>query len=190
MQFIASNTSIPVPKVYCAFKDKKWAHVVMERIEGGLLGQGWDYRTEESKARILSQLKEMMNEMRSIPPPKDVKIFNTDGGSLYDLRLLGTSNRFGPFKIVQGFHRHLRNGEEAHPSHPPGVTQLISEHEREWPPLCFTHGDPSSQNILVRGDDVVGILDCRIGKILQLAMSIHRTNFVVKRLTNSPSLCL
>lgn len=40
MQFIARNTSIPVPKVYCAFTRKARTYIVMERIQGETLGQG------------------------------------------------------------------------------------------------------------------------------------------------------
>ena len=60
MQFIAQHTSIPMPKVYCTFKHKKWTYIVMERIEGEILCHGWSMRTIELKARILSQLKEMV----------------------------------------------------------------------------------------------------------------------------------
>lgn len=31
--------------------------------------------------------------------------------------------------------------------------------DRPWPPPVFTHGDLSSLNILVRSDEVVGIID-------------------------------
>lgn len=134
----------------------------MERIHGEMVYLQWSTRTEESKARILAQLREMVDEMRTPPPPKDGRIANVDGGSLYDSRPpgnLGSLGRFGPFNTVQDFHRYLRRNVDAHPNNPAEVNELISRHEGMSPLLRFTHGDLSSFNILVRGDAVVGIID-------------------------------
>ena len=158
LQFIANHTSIPVPKVYCAFKYKDWTYIVMERIEGQKLAVGWLKRSQESKERILIQLRQLIAELRSIPPPKDAKIANAVGGTIYDGRLSGGSIRRGPFKDIQEFHLHLREGLEAHPGHAPEVRELFTAHDGTWP-ICFTHGDLSSLNILVRDDCVVGIVD-------------------------------
>src|SRR5271169_1814783 len=57
MQFIARNTSIPVPRVICSFTYKGCTYLVMERIRGDMIGQRWSYRTAESKVKILSQLR-------------------------------------------------------------------------------------------------------------------------------------
>ncbi len=158
MQFVAEHTSIPVPKVYCAFKHKNWTYIVMERVGGQMVGYNWPSRPRESKKKILSQHKAMITELRTISPPSDVGVANVDGGSLYDFRIPGSSPRFGPFKTVADFHRHLRNGFEAHPDHFPEVSELISLHEQSFP-IRFTHSDLSSMNILVQGDKVVAILD-------------------------------
>ncbi|KAJ5715183.1 Aminoglycoside phosphotransferase [Penicillium malachiteum] len=77
MQFISQHTSIPVPKVFCAFTRSGWTYILMERIKGDIIGSGWE---------------------------------------------------------------------------------LIEGQNKSWP-LIFTHGDLSSLNILVRGDDIVGIID-------------------------------
>jgi hypothetical protein len=69
MRFIAQNTSIPVPKIYCAFTRKGRTYIAMERINGEMLGRTWVKRSDESKAKILQQLKRMVDEMRNIPPP-------------------------------------------------------------------------------------------------------------------------
>ena len=129
----------------------------MERVDGGMLGRMWSARSQESKKRIFRQLKAMVDEMRSISPPKGMGVANVDGGMLSDCRLPAPT-RFGPFKDVPEFHKHLRQGWEADPRHYPEVSELISLHEGSWP-LRFTHADLSSLNILVRGDDVVAIVD-------------------------------
>ncbi|MCJ1246430.1 hypothetical protein MMC30_003637 [Trapelia coarctata] len=162
MQFVAEHTSIPVPRVKCAFKHRKTTYIVMERINGEILGHGWSARSKESKTKILSQLRAMNVELHEIPPPKKIGVANVDGGSLYDGRLPANpsgSVRFGPFESVEDFHLFLRRGFTAHTDHFPEVSELIAQHEEGSWPICFTHADLSSLNILVRGENVVGIID-------------------------------
>ena len=158
MQFIAQRTSIPVPKVYCAFKYKTWTYIVMERIDGEIVGANWYKRTKESKDNILCQLRQMIDEMRRILPAEHQKIASATGGTIYDARLSGGPIRRGPFNDIGQFHLHVREGIEAHPDHFPEIHDLIAAQNETWP-ICFTHGDLSSLNILVRGEDVVGIVD-------------------------------
>lgn len=159
IQFIGKHTSIPVPKIYCAFERKGCTYITMEFIRAYMVAYGWTSRSEESKARILKQLKGMILEMRRIQHPDGVGIANVCGGSLYDLRLPGPV-RFGPFKTIEDFHCHVREGwnRERCQALPQEVRELVDKHEGTWP-IRFTHGDLSSLNILVRGDDVVGIID-------------------------------
>ncbi|KAI9801231.1 MAG: hypothetical protein M1825_003505 [Sarcosagium campestre] len=158
MLFIAQHTSIPVPKIHCAFSRGGWTYIVTERIDGDMVGRRWVYRSVESKAKILSQVKHFVQEMRDIPPPR-MGVENVDGGSLFDGRLPGSSLRFGPFKSIEDFHTHLREGIGYHPKLDPEIIKLINLHDRPWGQPVFTHGDLSSLNILARGDEVVGIID-------------------------------
>ena len=161
IQFIAQNTSIPVPKIYCAFRHKNVTYIVMERIRGHYIGRGWVHRTKESQAKILQQLKDMVDEMRRIPPSHDAAVANVHQGPLYDERLPASQdrNRLGPFKTVGEFHTHLRHGISEVPNDKcPEINELIRMHQGEWP-ICFTHADLSSLNVLAHGDKVVGIID-------------------------------
>ena len=129
----------------------------MGRINGDYVGNGWFSRSKESREAILQQLKSMITEMRSIGPAPDGSVASVSGGSLYDSRLPETpGDRFGPFQTISDFHRYIRRGVETHQEEEIG--QLIRMHEEAWP-ICFTHADLSSQNILARGDVVVGIVD-------------------------------
>lgn len=168
MRFVAQRTSIPVPKVYCSFKHKDITFIVMRRVRGQMLIGGpdstavsWKQRSSESRAKILTQLRDMVDEMRSLSPPSDGKVANVDGGSLWECRLPGGTGRFGPFEDVAAFHLHLRKGMPSppHPDQLEEVKDLIARQEKGSWPLRFTHGDLSSFNILVRGDEVVGVLD-------------------------------
>ncbi|KAJ4364957.1 hypothetical protein N0V83_008573 [Neocucurbitaria cava] len=159
MQFVAKHTSVPVPRVYCAFAKHNRAYIVMERIHGEPVGAGWFKRSEGSRTKILNQLKNMIEEMRRITPPEGIGVAHVDGGPLYDFRLPGTSNHFGPFRTIQDFHRHLRGGLEAHPDHKPEISELIFKQDNVRSRPVFTHGDLSSLNVLASGDEVVGIVD-------------------------------
>lgn len=157
MEFIRQHTSIPVPRIICSFTHRGWTYIVMERIHGDMIGRGWPSRTAESKAKILSQLKEMVDDLRRIAPPNLV-VSNVDGGMLYDGRIYGPM-RFWPFKNIQDFHKYLRCGHEIHVDNPDDINELIAWQDRPWSAPVFTHGDLSSLNILARGDEVVGIID-------------------------------
>ena len=103
----------------------------------------------------------MVAEMRSIPAPADARVASVTGGSLFDLRLPdipGRNGRFGPYETIQDFHQYLRRGAEASPEGQAEINELVKLHEETWP-VCFTHGDLSSLNILARGDEVVSIVD-------------------------------
>ncbi|KAL5361417.1 kinase-like protein [Aspergillus floccosus] len=158
MRFVSQRTSVPVPKVFCAFTRSGRTYIVMERIKGDMIGRNWVKRSEKSKRRLLSQLAEKVREMRDLQPPEGIGIASVDGGSLFDCRVPGPSLRFGPFDTAQDFHRHLRRGMEFDSRLDPEVQELIEQQRKSWP-LVFTHGDLSSLNILVCGDDIAGIVD-------------------------------
>jgi thiamine kinase-like enzyme len=101
----------------------------------------------------------MVEEMRHITLPADFGVANVDCGSLYDLRLPGTSNNFGPFRSISEFHKHLRGGIEAHPEHKPEISELTSQQDKLESALVFNHGNLSSLNVLASGDEITGIID-------------------------------
>ncbi|TKA21765.1 hypothetical protein B0A50_08690 [Salinomyces thailandicus] len=163
MQFVRQHTSVPVPKVYMAFEHKGRVYILMERLRGQMIGQGWVYRSKESKDAVLRSLKTMVEEWRAIPAPEKAGVANVDGGPISDPRL-PKQFLWGPFSSVDEFHRELRNGIESEhltgeQPHMPGFDRFISLHEQSWPASVFTHGDLSSSNILCRGDEITGIID-------------------------------
>jgi aminoglycoside phosphotransferase len=161
MRFIARNTTIPVPKVYCAFEHKGRVYVVMERIQGQALWYGWVRRPQESKDKILQSLKLMIQQLHSITPPSNVGVSNISGGPIFDQRLPNNS-LWGPFSTIREFHMKLCDGlGELTPNQtlPSDLDKLAAFYNRPWPTPTFTHGDLSSSNIIVQGDEVVGIVD-------------------------------
>ncbi|KAL1960642.1 hypothetical protein VTO42DRAFT_7221 [Malbranchea cinnamomea] len=156
MVYVARHTSVPVPKVYCAFRRKGVTYIVMERIKGVSIGRVWDSSSEEQRKSLLSQLRGFIAELRSVPPPQPGRIGDVNYSMLYDDRIEGKG--FGPFDDSREFHRFLRNGV-AGSVKDPDLNRLIHDHERQDYKTCFTHGDLSSFNILVRDGRVVGIID-------------------------------
>ncbi|OAA58995.1 Protein kinase-like domain protein [Niveomyces insectorum RCEF 264] len=172
MQLVRDHTSIPVPRVYCSFIHHGLVYILMERLPGKPLSHNWVFRSEDSKARILTQLRSMISELRNVPrpPPPPGCPSNTDivsgidGGQFYDGNL--PKKRFwGPFSTVRDFHRDLRSNLMVVPDECPeersaDLRKLISLHEgyAAVPPV-LTHGDLSANNILADGDIVTGIID-------------------------------
>lgn len=169
IEFIRERTSVPVPKIYCAFTYRNKTYIAMERLKGTMLADGWLQRSEESRSRILNQLKTMIEEIRSIRSPHGSSVASVDGGSLNDPRLPGigtvypipTARRFGPFEDINAFHRWLRRPhKDADDAFPAEVNDMIKAHEEtDWGQPVFTHGDLSSFNIIVNDDKITGIID-------------------------------
>ncbi|KAI0389308.1 kinase-like domain-containing protein [Xylariaceae sp. FL0594] len=161
MQFVAEHTSIPVPKVPCAFVWKGRADIAMSRIDGQMAASGWKLRSEESRVMILAQLRQMILELRSVPPPPNTGVGNVVGGPFWDCRLSSDLSG-GPYATIRDFHEALVNNVmqvEDYTGLPAGVPELFDFYKQSKHELVLTHGDLSSLNILVKGDKVVGIID-------------------------------
>ncbi|KAI1194614.1 kinase-like domain-containing protein [Nemania serpens] len=161
MRFVAEHTSIPVPKVYCAFAYKNVTYTVMSKINGRMARDGWIYRTEQSKQKILSQLREMIAELRSVSPPEGTNVGGVDNGPFYDCRL-PSKLLWGPFATSREFHEALANDLDIYAEYtdlPSDVSELFQFYRQSDTRLVLTHGDLSSLNIMVEGDAVTGIID-------------------------------
>jgi hypothetical protein len=59
LRFVASKTSIPVPRVHCAFVRKNRAIIVMDRIEGVSFPEAWNTLSIADRDSIFKQLRAM-----------------------------------------------------------------------------------------------------------------------------------
>ncbi|KJZ70885.1 hypothetical protein HIM_09750 [Hirsutella minnesotensis 3608] len=160
MRFVSRNTTIPVPKVYCAFEHKGRGYIVMEAIQGQSLWHGWVRRSQESKEKILLNLRLMIQQLHSLQPPDNGGVANVSGGPVYDQRL--PKNHFwGPFPSIHAFHMKLCDGlgGRHRETLPPDLQKLVEFYNQSWPRSTFTHGDLSSSNIIARDDEIIGIVD-------------------------------
>ena len=161
IQYIASHTTIPVPKIHCAFERKGITYIVMSRLPGTSIAEAWHTRTDGSKAHLLEQLKKYVDEMRNLDQPRPGIVEGLNGSKLYDPKLPDGSRGFGPFRTIRDFHLYLRRGLSGPFPDRQEVEDLVDWQENEASDYntCFTHGDLCSTNILVDGNKISGIVD-------------------------------
>lgn len=167
MKFVADNTSIPIPKVHCAFVHKGRAYILMERIRGDDIPRAWGKLSEPARDKVYAQLRAMLQELRALKPPPGAGVESCTGGSLYASRIKNGKPRFGPFKTMQEFHYWLREGFKASDadithiskSECADIERMVEMHNGPWPPPVFTHADLNPCNVLIRDGEVVGIID-------------------------------
>lgn len=111
MEFVRRMTSIPVPKVYYAFERKGRVYIVMQRIQASNAARHWHHRSEDSRQKILQQLKTMIEELRTLQAPKGIGVANIDHGPIVDHRLPRHS-QWGPFSCIYDFHQALVDNQD------------------------------------------------------------------------------
>lgn len=163
MRFVAQRTSIPVPRVYSTFTHKGWTYIVMETLPGELAAVGWVKRSDDSKKRILAQLRDMAEQLRAVDPPDAAAVSSIMAGPVRPGRA-ASDPWLGPFATQDAFHAALRNNlplDADLTAAPSGgdLAQLLAFHRHSFPRVVLTHGDLSSFNVLVQGDDVVGLVN-------------------------------
>lgn len=163
IQFVAANTSIPVPKVYCAFCHKGSSYILMSRIKGEMACMRWGQRSEQSQQAIHRQLKSLIEELNSVKHAHlgNNRVESVIGDSVYDQRL-PTHSWWGPFDSVDAFHHALISIDDFNfdtSRFSADLGKLMDFLQQAPPQTVLTHGDLSSLNIMVCGDQVTGIID-------------------------------
>ncbi|KAF6804052.1 hypothetical protein CMUS01_14939 [Colletotrichum musicola] len=136
-------------------------NIVMSKIDGQMVLYGWRKRFEASRRRILDQLSDMVAQIRTIKPAENVGVANAVGGPVYDCRF-PDEKHLGPCATVQDLHKKLLGFDNLIARAAGELSELnevLDFYGDYYEDPVFTHGDLSSLNILVRGDDVVGIID-------------------------------
>ncbi|KAF2107557.1 kinase-like domain-containing protein [Lophiotrema nucula] len=166
MKYLAENTTVPVPHVYCSFLYKNRAYIVMERIQGDELSKASKTMSKESVDIVFTQLRKFFQELRKLKPPLGTGVESCVKGSLYDSRIPRGNPRFGPFLTIQEFHFWLRRDlkpddlkDREKDQDWYDLQDMMSKQDGPWPTPIFTHGDLSPANVLVRDGNVVGIID-------------------------------
>ncbi|CAG7934639.1 unnamed protein product [Penicillium olsonii] len=158
LRFVRTKTSLPVPELYSADVDESIGRgmIVMEYIEGEVLRDVINDMDLERRQKIISQLQAYMSEVRSV---KGDFTGSVDGSPCEDPVFCADQGAFGPYKTETEFNDGLIRameipGENSWVTHVSKLIRAMSYHE-----IVLTHADFSPRNIIIRGDQVVGILD-------------------------------
>ncbi len=155
MEYVRQHTSIPIPKLYEAYRHKNGTiSLVME----GLPGNGSDYarmgqREVEAFGRELSGY---ILQLRSLEPPEAGYIGSVTGGPLVDHRVGHVP--FGPFHSVPNFHFYLRLGGRLQDWTKGEVVKRVHGESHNYK-VKFTHPDLNPRNIQYYKGRIVGIID-------------------------------
>ncbi|CAG8124898.1 unnamed protein product [Penicillium salamii] len=154
LQFVAENTTIPVPKPYdVGWEDGKVTSIEMDYIPGNPLDKVWPSMDSTQRLSIANQLQGYISQLRKL---KGDFIGSADRGKITYGSLFAT--RCGPFDSEKAFNewrlsdikRDLKD-----PMKPCVMFALPDDHE-----ILFTHGDISARNINVdENGNITGILD-------------------------------
>lgn len=115
MQLISFNISIPVKKVYCAFKRKGITYIITSRVGNSQIGRNRSQQSDHSKTRLLEQLRDYIQEMHNLEPATPGTVEGVHGSKLYDVRVPGGIHRCGPLASIHRFHSFLTGGVEMSP---------------------------------------------------------------------------
>lgn len=175
LRFVARNITIPVPKVHCTFEHKHVKYIVMDRIDREKIGMDWSERPEAERASLLRQLKGYYDQLRNIAHPRPGIIAAVAMQKLYETRTYKGREGFGPFAKEAEFNQFLRFGIQKEDGFFEATGDNSCLTDEEWSELrkiidmqdhlqkshriCFTHGDASSSNILVKNGKIVAMID-------------------------------
>ncbi|TVY67526.1 hypothetical protein LSUE1_G010020 [Lachnellula suecica] len=176
LEFLRKHTSIPVPKVYCAFEGIKGRkYILMEHIDGEPIGDKWAEKSEAEKESLIAQLKAIFEELRNIKHPRPGILAGVDMQALFDPRCWKGYLGFGPFAKESDFNHYLHCGMKPtsiffSEKEVPWVTneeraevrKLLEMQESKQHKICFTHGDANSSNILVKNGKIVALIDFEV----------------------------
>jgi phosphotransferase family enzyme len=156
MQYIASHTSIPVPRLFGVHINKRNdIYIEMEHIPGKTLRSAWSDLSKEQRHIIFGDIKHHLSSLRALKPPAEDTVCSALQNPLHDGRV--GSRYFGPCS-QEDFHALLRKKlimeDVATCLCPEAYTTHTSTYK-----TVFTHADLNPRNIMVRNGRVVAIID-------------------------------
>ncbi|KAK1768893.1 kinase-like domain protein [Phialemonium atrogriseum] len=156
MQYVASHTTIPVPKLYAVHAEENGSiYIEMAYVQGDTLASAWSGLSTDQRNTIFADIKQHVSCLRELQPPTQDMVSSALQNPAYDCRI--GARFYGPLNHDE-FHSlargHLRMedvapflGREVHKVH----TTRYRTH--------FTHADLAPRNIIVGGGRVAAIID-------------------------------
>ncbi|KAF3911776.1 hypothetical protein AA313_de0206716 [Arthrobotrys entomopaga] len=184
MFLVAKYTSVPVPKVECAYVLEGQGFIIMSYEEGVTLREYWSSATPEQRESVVSQLTNYVHQMRTLIQPSGFigsvdKSFCSSGIFLFAQDRTIT---YGPYNCEQEFNEGIVSAiQDSYPmprssgrklktclddlddSYGDHIIRhfqfLESVRSLKGHRIVFTHGDLHDRNILVRKDGTLLVLD-------------------------------
>ncbi|EIM85020.1 kinase-like protein [Stereum hirsutum FP-91666 SS1] len=160
VNFIRSNTTIPVPHVVASDSAFGRSYMLMRRVEGMPLEFAWPDLDAGQRANVVEQLRSFAAQLRTLSPTLSRghsvhAVCALNNASFWDSRI--SSAPTGPFPDERAFNDHLVAVAERYMDETtlPAIRARMRDDHR----ICFTHGDLAPRNIMVQGDNVTAIID-------------------------------
>ncbi|EKM56140.1 uncharacterized protein PHACADRAFT_257219 [Phanerochaete carnosa HHB-10118-sp] len=156
LHYIRLHTTIPVPGVYAQADGHGSRYLLMDRVEGENLELAWHHLNDEQRDAIAEQLQDYVFQLRALPPMHGLRVCAVNGGALRDSRITSTG-KIGPFADEAEFNDFIVPMAESFI-----CTEILEETRRRMRDnhqVVFTHGDLAPRNILVKGSQIVAVLD-------------------------------
>ncbi|KAI6767716.1 hypothetical protein HG530_005725 [Fusarium avenaceum] len=157
MQFVASHTRIPIPKLYAVHVEKETGSIFIEMdyIKGECLESAWNHLSTGERDTVFADIKQYISWLRELQPPAQDIVSSAYENPAYDCRI--GARFFGPMNQHE-FHslvrRHLHMEDVA-----PFLGQKVAKMHTSTYQTHFTHADLCPKNIIVRNGRVAAIID-------------------------------
>ncbi|GJN81085.1 hypothetical protein PLIIFM63780_004617 [Purpureocillium lilacinum] len=156
MQYVASHTTIPVPRVYAVHTEPNdFIYIEMAYVPGEALDEAWADLSTDQKYSIFADLKQHLSTLRELEPPAQGLVSSALQNPAYDCRI---GNRFfGPITHDE-FHSLARARAPLDVVASMFGEEIAEMHTRRYQ-THFAHADLCPRNIIVRGGRVATTLD-------------------------------
>ncbi|KAI8719779.1 Non-specific serine/threonine protein kinase [Fusarium sp. LHS14.1] len=156
MQYVASHTSIPVPRIYAVHTEENGSiYIEMAYVRGDGLDSAWSRLSVDEKNTVFADIKQQVSCLRELQPPTQDIVSSALQNPAFDCRIgacfYGPLNQDEFHSLARG---HLRM-EDVAPFLGPEVAKVHTSHYKTH----FTHADLAPRNIIVRHGRVVAIID-------------------------------
>ncbi|KAK3298628.1 kinase-like domain-containing protein [Chaetomium fimeti] len=156
MQYVASHTKIPVPKVYAVHtEDNGSIYIEMAYVQGRTLEGVWKGLSTDQKDIIFADIQQHISSLRELQPPEQDTVCSALQNPAYDCRI--GARFFGPMNHGE-FHSlargHLHKDDVA-----PFLGQEVDKTHTSSYRTCFAHADLAPRNIIIRDGRVAAIID-------------------------------
>lgn len=158
MQFVASHTAIPVPKVHKIHTDEhRHIYIEMAYVPGDTLDGAWDRLSTYDRDAVMADIKQHITSLRELQPPvKQDLVASALQNPAYDGRI--GARFYGPMNHDE-FHS-LARGRLVMEDVAPFLGEEVAQvHAVRRYQTCFTHADLAPRNIIVRRGRVAAIID-------------------------------